>query len=399
MVVAGETSGDRLAADLVVELKRLFAAGATPFAPRFFGAGGPEMAKAGVELAYDMTQHSVVGLFEVLKNYAKFKRIFDALVKLACQRQPDLLICVDFSGFNLRFAQAVRRRALAAGKGFGGWQPKIVQFVSPQVWASRPGRASVMEETHDLLLTLFPFEKDWYAHRAPGLKVQFVGHPMLDRHREWDCGSQTRAPGLRLALGRTERAREGDVPPLVLILPGSREDEIRRHLPVMVDAARLIARSATVRFRIVAANPELAAQTRARLPVTPVFDIQVGGLAESLVEAEVAVASTGTVTMECALFGVPTVAMYKTSWPTYWIGRAVVNVPWLAMPNILAGHAVLPEFIQGAASGENLASAALDLLNNPSRRAVLKAELSQIIDSLGGPGATIRAARAVYDLV
>ena len=180
MVIAGEPSGDALAAELVQALCAEAEFQSLTSRPElcFFGAGGPKLAAAGVELAVDMTQHAVIGLWEVIKNYGKFRRIFHELLDLAEKRRPDLLVCVDFSGFNRRFAHALRARA---AKSSGQWNPRIVQYVSPQVWASRPGRATKMAEDYDLLLTIVPFEKEWYAKRAPKLKVEFVGHPMLDR--------------------------------------------------------------------------------------------------------------------------------------------------------------------------------------------------------------------------
>jgi len=209
MVIAGEPSGDLLAAELVKALVAIPAgAGAT-----FFGAGGPKMAEAGVELAFDMMEHAVVGGWEVLKNYAKFRRLLYQLVDLACARKPDAVVCVDFSGFNRRFARAVRARTRATP----GWNPKIIQFVSPQVWASRPGRAKAMARDFDLLLAIFPFEKAWYAEHVPELRVEFVGHPLCDRFREPAGAASVKEPSS----------------PLVLLLPGSRAGELKRHLPVL----------------------------------------------------------------------------------------------------------------------------------------------------------------------
>ena len=147
------------------------------------------MAGAGVDLAFDLTEHAVVGIAEVLKNYAKFRRLFHQLLNLALEKKPDAIICVDFSGFNRRFAHAVRQRQLTADPN---WRPRIIQFVSPQVWASRPGRSRAMARDFDLLLSIFPFEKQWYAQHAPELRVEFVGHPMIDRHG----GSGSRVSGL-----------------------------------------------------------------------------------------------------------------------------------------------------------------------------------------------------------
>ena len=183
MFVAGEPSGDLLAAELVASLKVELAANPQSAAryPQFFGAGGPKMAEAGVELAFDMTRHSVIGPWEAVKSYGRFKRIFDRMVALAFERRPDVIVCVDFSVFNHRFAEKIRWETEVRRATHGDWKPKIVKYVSPQVWASRPGRAKSMPRLFDLLLTIFPFEKAWYAGRVPELKVEFVGNPAADR--------------------------------------------------------------------------------------------------------------------------------------------------------------------------------------------------------------------------
>ena len=193
MVIAGEASGDVLAAELVhalrQELSERPASSTTDFQPlyvnlepRLFGAGGPRLAAAGVEMALDLAAHSVVGLSDVLKHYLKFRRFFWQLFRLALLRQPEAIICVDFSEFNRRLAHAIRRYTRRHRGWFHDWEPKLIQFVSPQVWASRAGRAYQMAADYDLLLSIFPFEKAWYAKRVPKLRVEFVGHPLVDRH-------------------------------------------------------------------------------------------------------------------------------------------------------------------------------------------------------------------------
>jgi lipid-A-disaccharide synthase len=394
MLIAGEASGDVLAAELVRALRQELADAEaittrdcqplyTSLEPRFFGAGGPRMAAAGVDLAFDMTAHSVIGLSEALKHYLKFRRLFHQLYQLALQRQPDAIICVDFSGFNRRFAHAIRQYARARSDWFHDWSPKIIQYVSPQVWASREGRAYQMARDYDAVLSIFPFEKDWYAKRVPQLRVEFVGHPIAERYGE---GRGTRCAGQGAM--RT---------PMLLLLPGSRTSELARHLPVMIGALALIrAQVANLRVRMVLPSESLVQQAKALgLPVN--LEVQVGGLPESLTEADLAIASTGTVTTECAYFGVPTVALYKTSWSTWQIARHIVKVKYAAMPNLLANEEVFPEFIQGAASPENIARAALELLRDEGRRARVKSRLAEIVASLGGPGATRRAAHVIVE--
>jgi len=409
MIIAGEASGDMLAAELVSALRaKVLEAESAPtndvqplrtqLAPKFFGAGGSKMAAAGVELAFDMTKHSVIGISDVLKNYLKFRRLFNQLLKLAIERQPDVIIGVDYGGFNLRFGHAIKQYVRKHSGIFQGWNPKIVQFVSPQVWASRPGRAYQIARDYDLLLSIFPFEKDWYARRVPKLRVEFVGHPMVDR---WKAES-----GMLKA--------ETDSRPQVILLPGSRTNELKRHIPILAEAVRLIQTRCDARFCMVLPNEDLvelaenlwdrrwvgstlAEGDNSRLPFRA-LRCQIGNLAESLQQSNVAIASTGTVTMECAFFGVPTVTLYKTSLLTYEIAKRIVTVKSLTMPNLMANEEVYPEFIQNAATPENIADAALELLQNESRRVKIKTQLAKVIASLGGPGASHRAAEVIVKL-
>jgi lipid-A-disaccharide synthase len=396
MLIAGEASGDALAAELVpalrakvLELDSLPTDDVQPLrtalVPKFFGAGGPKMAAAGVELAFDLTQHSVIGLSDALKNILKFRRLFLQLLRLALERQPDVIIGVDYGGFNLRFARAVKRYVRKHHSTFKPWNPKLVQYVSPQVWASRPGRAHQLADTHDLLLSIFPFEREWYARRVPKLRVEFVGHPMAGRITK----SEIRSP-------KSDHPSDQE---FVLLLPGSRADEVRRHLPVVTGAFELLRRELPgVRGRMILPDETLVQTVRASvLPAG--LEVQAGGLAAALAGADLALTKSGTITMECAFFGVPAVVFYKTSWPTYWIGRQVVKVKYLAMPNLLAAEEIFPEFIQQAATPENLALAALELLHDASRRNTVKTKLAGVVGSLGGPGASVRAANAVVCLL
>ena len=392
MLIAGEASGDVLAAELVRALRQEFAeAEAIPtpdyqplharLEPRFFGAGGPRMAAEGMDLAFDMTEHSVIGLTEVLKHYLKFRRLFNQLFELALQRQPDAIICVDFSGFNRRFAHAVRQYARAHAGWFHDWDPKLIQYVSPQVWASRERRVFQMARDYDLVLSIFPFEQAWYAKRVPQLPIEFVGHPIVDRYAE-----RPRA--------KTEERRTQNTSNL-LLLPGSRASELARHLPVMLAAFELIrAKTPDLRARMVLPNANLLKQAKS-LGLPAGLEAQIGGLPEALAVTDVAIASTGTVTTECAYFGVPTVALYKISWSTWQIAKRIVKVKYAAMPNLLANEEVFPEFIQSAATSDNITRATVDLLRDAPRRAKVKARLAEIIASLGDPGAPRRAAKAI----
>jgi lipid-A-disaccharide synthase len=390
MLIAGEASGDLLAAELVSALLAASKQSEDGRAPQFFGAGGPKMAAAGVELAFDLTQHSVIGISDVLKDYFKFRRLFNQLLALAIERKPDVVIGVDYGGFNLRFGHAIKE--YVRNNPFSKWNPKIVQFVSPQVWASRPGRANLLEADYDLLLSIFPFEKDWYAQRVPKLRVEFVGHPMVERFNSE--GRVPRAP-ISDELG-TRRARPSEI----LLLPGSRPAELRRHLPVMLGALELIhEKLPSSRVKMVLPNEALKKIADRLFAFPESVKIQVGNLPQALAQADVAIASTGTVTMECAFFGVPTVTLYKTSWLTYQIGKRIVTVKSLTMPNLLANEEVFPEFVQNAATPESISHAALELLQNEPLRIQIKKQLVEIVSQLGGPGASQRAAAAILSLL
>lgn len=431
MLVAGEPSGDLLGAELVHALRAAVAARQararddaqplrTQLPPVFFGAGGPRLAAAGAEVVCDLMPLAAIGPSDALRKLLPLRRAFHELLRAAIARQPDCFIGVDYSNFNRRLVAAIQRHVRARAGSFHNWAPRLVQYVSPQVWASRPGRVVQMERDYDLLVSILPFEPAWYARHAPRLRVEFVGHPIVERHRGGHGGGTAAAEGNEAAPGpaalpdvRTPfpptveqagvrelpqpRAAQDNhsVPPLVALLPGSRAGEIARHWPVVRDAFQLVqARLPEARGVLVLPDETLLAQVRS-LGLPDTVATSIGELPEALAQAAVAIASTGTVTLECALFGVPTVALYRTAWSTYQIARRIIAVRFLAMPNLLAGEAVMPEFIQHAATPANLARATLELLTDPARRAWVKERLKSVIVALGGPGASQRAAAAI----
>jgi lipid-A-disaccharide synthase len=391
MLIAGEASGDALGAQLVDALRAELTAAdvsytpdpqplRTGLEPRFFGGGGPRMAAAGVELAFDLTEDSVTGL-PTLKEYLAARRRFNELLRLAIERQPDVIVGIDYNYFNLQFAQIIRKYARQHRGWFQDWQPKLVKFVSPQIWASREDRAFKMERDFDLLLSTFPFEKAWYAAKVPKFRVEFVGHPMLDR------------------LGKPEIiSPKSSSTPLILLLPGSREGEVKNHVPVMLRALNLIRRQMPgAKAKMVSPN-----KTLAELAKTLGMDceIQIGDLPRAVAQADIAIASTGTVTMECALFGLPSVTLYKKALLGVALRTGIIKTKWFTMPNILAKEEVFPEFLQSAATPKNIAQAALDLLTDETRRRSMQATLAEkVIAPLGGPGASRHAARAIVELL
>jgi lipid-A-disaccharide synthase len=351
MFIAGEASGDANAAPIVAALRPKV---------NVFGAGGPKMRAAGMELLLDLTEHAVVGLVEVLKNYGNFKRMFDELLAEVGRRKPTAVVLVDFPGFNLRFAKAVKQRFPAT---------KIIYYISPQLWAWHASRAKQIERDVDLMLAIFPFEKAWYAKRAPKLRVEFVGHPMAEKRPEI-----------------TDRR-----PQTVLLMPGSRVKEVEKLWPVMSQA---VDRMPGVEFVAAAVDDRTAGMMK-----HPRVKVEIGAARDWMRRATVAIAASGTATMECAFAGCPMVVAYKVNTLTYLIAKMVVEVKWIAMPNVIAGREIVPEFIQGAATPEAIAGAATELLQDTGQREAMQRELAAVVASLGGPGASGRAAQAILAML
>ena len=368
-LVAGEVSGDRLAADLLRELKK------NPKL-RAFGVGGPMLKAAGQEQSLDLAKHAVVGLTDVLKNLPKFLKIFREVKHEIAEVNPDVVVLVDYPGFNLRLAKALH------GERNG---PAVVYYVSPQVWAWKAGRAKTMERILERLLVIFPFEVDWFARHAPKLKTKWVGHPLADRWIE-------------------QAHAQRDEVPCVALLPGSRTKEIEKHWPVLLKTAqRIVQEQRNVRFISMATSHEMRQKLEeiwAKYPMSGVsLDILSGQSLTQLTRCSLAIVASGTATLECAMAGLPMLVVYQASWLTYWIGRMLVKLPYLSMVNVLAGEKVVPEFLQGAAEPGRLARAALQILRNPKGAETMAIRIREVAKKLGGPGAAARAAEEVEDAI
>ena len=327
---------------------------------------------AGQEQSLDLAKHAVVGLTDVLKNLPKFLKIFREVKHEIAEVDPDVVVLVDYPGFNLRLAKALH------GQRNG---PAVVYYVSPQVWAWKAGRAKTMERILDRLLVIFPFEVDWFARHAPKLKTRWVGHPLADRWIE-------------------QAHAQRDEIPCVALLPGSRTKEIDKHWPVLLKTAQRIAQDQrNVRFISMATNHEMRQKLEeiwAKYPMSGVsLDILSGQSLTQLTRCSLAIVASGTATLECAMAGLPMLVVYQASWLTYWIGRMLVKLPYLSMVNVLAGEKVMPEFLQGAAEPERLARAALQILRNPKGAETMSTRIREVAKKLGGPGAAARAAEEV----
>src|SRR5579862_1820381 len=333
LVSAGEASGDLYAALLVEEMRRVW-----PHAD-FFGCTGPHLRAAGVRTVVDAASLAVVGISEVVSHLPRIYGEYRKLLAAARARKPDLAILTDSPDFHLRVARRLARQGVP-----------VVYLVAPQAWAWRQGRIPQMRRTLTRLLCIFPFEEQFFTDR--GIPTTYIGHPLAGLVRP----SLTKDEFFRkhrLAAGR----------PLVTVLPGSRRGEAARHLPVLIDAADRLYREQALNLVLPASPNTGAAFFKERLGRSPILPIE-GESWDAMAHADLALAASGTVTVEAALLGAPMVTFYKVSSVTWTLGKPLVNVPFYSMVNLIAGRAVVPELMQSQMTGANLAREAIRLLSD-----------------------------------
>jgi len=368
LLSCGEPSGDTYGGDLVRELKPLL--GETL---QVFGLGGDRLAAEGASLLAHVRDLAVVGLWEVVSELPRFRRIFREILAEVDRQRPDAAVLVDYPDFNLRLARELAARGVP-----------VVYYVSPQVWAWRRGRIKTIRETVTRMLVIFPFEEAFY--RETGVPVTFVGHPLVDLVRP---AENRRA---FLAANGLDPDR-----PILAVVPGSRQQEVAHNLPPLAGAIRLLAeRRPALQFALPLA-PSLSLEPfRRALAGLPVRCIQ--GQAHSLLGAcDAALVASGTATVEAALLGTPMAVVYRISAITYRLGRPFVKVPHYAMVNLVAGRRVVPEIIQRDFTPQRVAEEALSLLEDEARRKQMKRDLEEVRHNLGGGGASGRAARALLE--
>ncbi|HEX7516353.1 MAG TPA: lipid-A-disaccharide synthase [Chthoniobacterales bacterium] len=364
--VAGEASGDEHGAALMRALRE--------FVPNlvFAGRGGSKMQTVAGEAFINWSDSAaVVGLWEVVKRYGYFREQFQRALREIASINPDAVVLIDYPGFNLRLARALRKRSPTLN---------IIYYISPQVWAWNRGRIGQMAHFLDLMLCIFPFEAELY--NKSGLRTVFVGHPMIQN-----------LEGLR-----TGEERQSN---LIGLFPGSRVREVRKIFPIMREAAReIVTQRAEMRFEVAAASEPLALEIQQMLASASLRErvrIVTGDAAGTMQRAFVGLVASGTATLEAAYFRLPFVLVYKVSWPTYFAARLVLKTKHLGMPNVLAGRDIISEFIQHEARPETISKAVLKLMNDQAARDVMIAEFDAIIAKLGETGASANAARVIVD--
>ena len=375
MIVAGESSGDTHAAALVRELRKK-----SPAAKfEFFGATGAKMREAKVETVLNADELAIVGVPEIARALPMFWKAFKTLQQSAIERKPDAVILVDFPDFNLKLAKSLKKAGL-----------RIIYYISPQIWAWRRYRIRTIEKYVDLLLTILPFEKDWYAEQGIS-HVEYVGNPL--------------AGEVYAEFGREEfcaRYALDPAKPLIALLPGSRDKEIARILPPMLETASRMARENSALQFIIAlgsqrhlAKVETAIKTarKKKLQLPEKLIVAGGATREVLKAADAAAVKSGTSTLETAIIGTPLVIVYKTSVFNYKILRPLISVPHFGLVNLVAEERLAKELIQSDFTPPTLASELFRLLEPETNRKMRK-RLAEVAKSLKG-GAAKMAAEAI----
>jgi len=383
-LLAGEASGDLRGAELIQALQKLDPS------LKFSGMGGPKMKAAGMEILADVSDLAVVGIIEVLKNYSFFKKTMDELLSEIQKRRPLVVIGVDYPGFNLRLLKKVNETLQQQTTP----KIKLIQYISPQLWAWNERRKWQMAKYLDLVLCLFPFEPQVY--RETNLKTVFVGHPIIKNEY------------------RTDDSRKKN---LVALFPGSREKEIRAHMPVFnqlekmwhsrprlctsTDTAEggcatlnIDPNSSPIEFRYAATNEKNKKLIQSFSP-----HAQFSSSEQLLASAYAGIMCSGTATLEAAMCGLPMCVVYRVAWPTYWMGRALIKVPFLGMPNVLAQRELVREYIQSDLTSEKLSQELKRLLENQKTREAIQNGYVEIRKQLGEGETAENAAREILKLI
>lgn len=341
------------------------------------GMGGAKMAQAGIDIRYDSANISVIGVVEVIKHYAEIRRALTLMQELVATERPDLLVCVDYKEFNFKLARYAKQQGI-----------KVLFYVSPQVWAWRPGRVKAYGKVIDMMAVIFPFETAYYdAEKVP---VRYVGHPSVDKvHARYSKDEDLS----RFGLDKNK--------PIVGLLPGSRANEIKRLLPVMLAAAEKVqANLPECQFILPQADSISDALLDDYLRQSPLSVSVIKNQPYDVIQCCDAVMTTsGTATLEIALLTVPMVIAYKLSSITYWLGKWLINTPFIGLPNIVLGKSIVKELIQQEATAENLSEEITRILTDQAYADNMHQNLSQVKQQLGQGGGSKNMALLALEML
>jgi lipid-A-disaccharide synthase len=367
MIAAGEASGDMHGANIANALKALEPGVA------LFGMGGQGMRAAGVDIVYDIANLGVMGLVEVIRNLPRMFRLRAMLAGVMEREKPDVLVVIDYPDFNMRLAKVAKNQGIP-----------VVSYISPSAWAWRKGRAKDVAQIVKKVAAIFPFEADVY--REAGADVTYVGNPLVDI--------------VRPSMSKEEAYRHFGADPLhpvILLLPGSRQQEIEKLLPPMLAAGeKLVEKIPDCRFFLPVASTisrDLLHNIMSGYRIS--VQLTTGNTYDLMNIARLGIAASGTVTLEAALMDLPTVIIYKMAPLTYFLGKFLIKIPHISLPNIIAGREILPELLQDAANADNITREALAILLDEKIRNRVHCDLAEVRDKLGGCGAVRRAAEVI----
>ena len=364
-LIAGELSGNNHGAGLMHALKE------QDEELEMSGLGGSQMQEIAERVEDWLGDAAVLGIWEVLKKYSYFKNKLAETVTRVIAEQPDAVVLIDYPGFNLRLAKALREV---------GYEGRLIFYISPQVWAWKKGRVKTMAKLLDRMICIFPFEKKLYERS--GLETDFAGHPLVDS---------------------LEKKRDGTIERdenLVALLPGSREREVEALFAEMIGAAIELRKTRpSLRFATAAANETLQNRMCEIAEQDGLGDLEFasGGVHDLMQRAGAGVVASGTATLEAAYFGLPYCLVYRVAWPTYALGKMLVQVDFLGIVNILAGREVVRELLQGRASAHGIAEELARLIDDDAARKIQRDDLAETVAQLGGGGAYRNAAAAVLN--
>ena len=371
MFSAGESSGDQHAANMFLELKK--------HQPdiKGFGMGGAKMALAGIDIRYNSGSIGVIGVVEVLKHYGEIRRALKLIQQLVSTERPDLLVCVDYKEFNLKLARFAKQCGV-----------KVLFYVSPQVWAWRPGRVKTYGKAIDMMAVIFPFETTYYD--AENVPVRYVGHPSVDKVHP----QRSRLEDMAIF-----NLDEGN--PVIGLLPGSRANEINRLLPIMLAAAEILqARIPGIQFMLPQADSISDELLESYMCQSPVKITVIKNQPYDVIQCcDVVMTTSGTATIEIALLNVPMVITYKLAALTYWLGRWLVNTPFIGLPNIILGKGFIKELIQHEATSENLAEEIERILTDKFYADQMRDNLNQVKQQLGQGGGSKNMAELALEIM
>lgn len=364
-IIAGEPSGDHHGALLMFQLKKQ-----NPNIT-FSGIGGDKMEAEGLKSLFALDQLSVMGFIEVIKHLKFFRTVEETVLTQIQQNPPDRIILIDYPGFNLRITKKIKKICSIP----------ITYYISPQLWAWKSGRIKIIRKYIDQLLVIFPFEKDWYERRD--VKVEFVGHPMLDVWKK--SNHEELCESLRLDSQK----------PILTLYPGSRKMEIHNHLDLFIKTAIQLRDKIPDLQIIIGAVQGFETLIPDNVQIPDFIRLEKENSKRTLEVASVALVASGTSTVEAAIFGTPMVVVYKLNPLSWLLTRLFVKVKFAGMVNILAGKKIVPELLQSDATVAQLFSFSHRFFTDQSYLENVKRELNSVKESLGGSGASLRAAKAI----